>query len=253
MSATELDSLLGWVEEVESDLTIVVTVNARHQAAFELNAEYVESLRQHANGGLCFVTGNPTYLSEDERELDGESRIVELVKTSRSKLPSAPIFLGSEGMHPLSVQLAASHNVIPFMLLGKKTLNTIAERNSAYGVAESAVYCPAYLSAHNERKLVKALGPYALRRRWVRRMLREHGLRVADIRSQISNGGLVDSSTENLLADAIRELALCKRDQAEQTLRSLSSLGVRYAAVLQAEDRAAEFEHLRKLATQFNN
>ena len=43
-------------------------------------------------------------------------------------------------------------------------------------------------------KLVKALGPYALRRRWVRRMLRENGLRVADIRSQISNGGLVDSS-----------------------------------------------------------
>ena len=98
MSPSELDTLLGWVEELESDLTIVVTVNARHQTAFELNAEYTESMRQHGNGGLCFVAGNPTYLSEDERELDGESRIVELVKSSRSKLPSTPIFLGSEGI-----------------------------------------------------------------------------------------------------------------------------------------------------------
>ena len=124
------------------------------------------------------------------------------------------------------------------MLLGKRTLTTIAERNSTYGISESAVYCPAYLSAHNKMKLVKALGHYALRRRWVRRMLREHGLRVADVTSQISNGGLVESSAENLLSDAIRELALCNGNQAEQTLRSLSSSGVRYAAVLQAEDTA---------------
>jgi len=253
MPATELDSLLSWLEELGSNLTTVVTINARHQTAFDLSAEYAECMRQHDNGGLCFVAGSSTYLSEEERELDGESRIIELVKTSRSKLPSAPIFLGSEGMHPLSLQVAASHNVIPFMLLGKKTLNTLAERNSIYGVSESAVYCPAYLSPHDEKKLVKAFGPYALRRRWVRRLLREHGLNVVDVKSQISNGGLTERTTENLLANAIRELALCKRDHAEQTLRCLSSLGVRYAAVLQAEQSAEEFENLRKLASQFNS
>ncbi len=253
MPPSELDSLLSWVEELESNLTIVVTVNARHRSAFDLIAEYTESMRQHDNGGLCFVAGNPTYLCEEECELDGESRILELVKTSRSKLPSAPIFLGSEVMHPSSLQVAASYNVIPFMLLGKRTMSTLAERNSTDGVSESAVYCPAYLSAHNEKKLVKALGPYALRRRWVRRMLRERGLRVADVKSQISNGGLTERTTESLLANAIRELALCKGDHAEQTLRGLSSLGVRYAAVLQAEDSGEEFEHLRRLATQFSN
>ena len=87
-----LDTLLGWVEELASDLTIVVTVNARHQTAFELNAEYIESLRQHGTAGFV-LSWELHVLSEEERELDGESRIVELVKSSRSKLPSTPTFL----------------------------------------------------------------------------------------------------------------------------------------------------------------
>ena len=150
-------------------------------------------------------------------------------------------------MHPLSSQLVASHSVIPFMLLGKRTLNTIAEPKFFVRSLRVGRILPRLLirsqrneTSQNTRTLrtEKKMGQENVKGTGIEGC----GYQCLRFRTWIGRG-----SAESLLGDAIRELALCNGDQAEQTLRSLSSAGVRYAAVLQAEASAKEFEHLRKL------
>jgi len=246
MTPNEFNDILCLGEELGSDLTTIVTINARHECAFQLTDEYVQVMERHENGGLCFVAGNPTYLTNEERDADVRSRIGDLVKTSRERLAGTPIFVGSEGLRDLTSELAESHSVIPFMLLGGHD----GELNP--GGTEAAVYCPCYLSFDDETKLIKALGPYALRRRWVRMALRERGLRVRDVKSQVSNGGAVDAKAANVLRQAIRKLALCDAQQAQETLRKYSSAGVRYAAVLLAKDNPEENACLSRLAAEIS-
>ena len=53
-----------------------------------------------------------------------------------------------------------------------------------------------------------------------------------------------------ILVNAIRDFALCDVNQTAEMLRKLSLSGIRYAAVLLAEDNAAENEMLSKLSVR---
>jgi len=251
MTAQELDNILSLAEELESDLTTVMTVNARHLSAFDIARDYVEVQSQHENAGLCFVAGNPSYLSEEERKLDAKSRITELVRYSRTSLPSAPIFVGSEGLLELAAELGAEYSAIPFMLLGGLIEDQVSRLRSN-GIGDgTAIYCPCHLSSQTTGGLVKSFGHYALRRKWVREALRKQGLSASDVRSQTSNGGSLETAAMSVLVHAIRNLALCDTRQTQETLHKFSEIGIRYIAVLLAEESSEENERLSELAAEF--
>jgi hypothetical protein len=246
MSPGELDDLLALVNSTQTDLTTVLTINVRHQGTFNLTAEYTEVMRNHGDTGLCFVAGNPAYLTHEERQLDIKSRITDLVKMSRAKLPSAPIFVGSEGLDGISSKLAAEYSTIPFMLLGPQVHDQAADflREAAI----SAVYCPSSMSTGKETDLVRTLGPYALRRKWVRKTLRAKGFNASEMASKISSGVLPDDDAGRVLVDAIRQLALCDQIQTREMLQRFSSNGIKYAAVLLADENHEQDEILSQLS-----
>jgi len=251
MSPTEIDRTLALLHELESELNLILTINARHRAAFDTARDYSEVIAHHGNAGLCFVAGNPIYLSEEERHLDAKDRLMELVASSRHKLPSAPIFLGSEGLHDITITLSQKYSVVPFVLLDSSAQAKASSIRSK-SKKETGVYCPCHLSADGDGSLIKAFGAYALRRRWVRKALRDRGLRVIDVKSQIANGGAVGPAAL-VLGDAIRELALCGESAAKKRLAVLSDSGVRYVALLLAEETAEEASNLEKLRSRFSS
>ncbi|HUK50640.1 MAG TPA: hypothetical protein VLV18_06350 [Terriglobales bacterium] len=246
MSATELNNLLDLADSIDTRLTTVLTINARHQFAMNLTAEYAEVMQAYRNVGLCFVAGNPAYLTSEERRLDIKSRITDLVKMSRVGLPDAEIFVGSEGLDGTSSELAAEYSTIPFMLLGPQVHDQAAD--FLQDTAVSAVYCPCNMSATNDADLVKALGSYALRRKWVRRSLRREGFNVPEVTSTVASGAYPADGAGKVLASAIRELALCDHDQTRNMLQRFSSNGIKYAAVLLAEENKAQSQILSRLA-----
>ena len=248
MSATEFDGLLMLCEGLRSKLGIVVTVNARHLNAFDLARDLIEVISNQGNGGLCFVAGNPAYLSEEERQLDAVSRIRRLVETGRKTLPSAPIFVGSEGILEIAAQLAAEYSVIPFMLLDASIQDRVSRLQATRLNDGTAVYSPCYLSGStNARSLIQFLGAYALRRRWVRQELRKRGLRVSEVRAQISSGFGIDESASGTILKALRELALTDRATTRDILIKFLSIGVRYLAVLPADDGVEDLEHVSRI------
>ena len=244
MTPAKLDRNIAYLTESESDLTLIMTINARHASAFDHARDYVEVIRQSGNAGFCFVAGNATYLTEEERVSDAVGRLTELVAQTRRTLPEAPIFVGSEGLAGFTHRLSEEHSTIPFALLGSK------ESNLEDGTV--AVYCPCYLAADSETERIRALGSYAMRRGWVRQALRERGLRVSEVRAQLSDGGVVQDSAISVLGDAIQHLALCGLRQAEHSLRRFSTHGIAYVALLPATESDKEAAEMARLASRFN-
>jgi hypothetical protein len=252
MSPTELDRNLSLLTETGSELRFIVTINARHLTAYDLTKEYSEVIAGCPNAGFCFVAGNPSYLSEAEQRLDASTRLAELVETTRNRLPFAPIFVGSEGLTDLTSRLSREFAAIPFILLDSAVLDKMAGFCSGPMETLGGVYCPCYLSGDEDGKLIKAFGGYALRRGWVRRALRHRGLRVAEVKSQLLNGGLIESEASVVLRNAIQELALCGAYCAKQRLRIFSGFGIRYVALLFAEDSMEEGKELERVVSQLN-
>ncbi len=253
LSATELERLLDLSEESESSIATYVTVSARHEAAPDLVEQYVEVLAKHANGGLCLVAGNPAYLSESERQQNATLRTKELVILAREKLPSAPIFLGIEGLSDEAAKLACEYGLTPFMLLD----GSMRERaNTLRGCCDLGlgVYCPSLLSwEDNARLTIRFLGPYALRRRWVRENLRQNGLRVPQVRSEILGKEPIQEGTVSAMLDIIKELALLDVKTLRGRLDSFSSIGVRYVALLPSTEQPEELEKLSAVTAGYES
>jgi len=253
MNTKELDRSLSFLRETESDLELILTINARHMVALETVRDYCEVIGQYGNGGFCFVVGNPTYLSEEERRLDAGAMLAELVTACRHRLPLASVFVGSEGYAELTSSLSEKYSTIPFALLDSRVPDKATRVGASEEDGRAAIYCPCYLSADSEMQMIRALGLYAMRRKWVREALRERGLRAADIKSQLADGGLIEDSTANVLGDAIRHLALCGMHQAEHSLRRFSMRGVSYVALLLAEDSHEEQKELDRLVSRLSS
>jgi hypothetical protein len=251
MSAQEFDAILSFVEELESDLTTVATINARHSSAFELTKDYLEVASQHENAGFCFVAGNRSYLTEEDRKLDPQPRIKELVGSSRTMLPSAKIFVGTEGLFELAFQLGIKYATIPFALLGDSGEHQIS--NLPKRSVDTGIYCPCIFSSQPAERLVKSFGHYALRRKWVRDVMRVKGLSASDAVAQISNGGYLEPNATQSLADAIRELVLCDQGHIDDKLRRFSEIGVRYVAILPSHEGDMENEQLAKMVNNFSD
>jgi hypothetical protein len=249
MDGAEVDRTLEFLNEYESDLRLILTVSAKHLCAFAIAREYSEVIARHGNAGFCFVAGNSAFLSEEERRLDLRSRIRELVRLSRDRLPYAPIFVGSEGLTDLTVSLSQQYSTVPFMLLDSSVREN-AEATRSKSREATGVYCPCHLSADGDGGLIKSFGAYALRRRWVRKALRDRGFKVSDIKTQIADGGVMGPAA-TLLGSAVRKLALCGFHAAEEHLRVLENYGVHYAALLSAEEDVEEAKELEKLASRF--
>jgi hypothetical protein len=241
--------MLSLYRELGTNLTTVLTVNARHYCAFDITKDYAKIICEHQNAGLCFVAGNPVYLTEEEHRLDTKSRIRQLVKEARLVLPSATIFVGSEGFLDLASELSARYSVIPFILLDGSIQDQLSKlRANSNG---AAVYCPSYLAKATDEMLIQSFGQYALRRRWVREELRKEGLRISEVRSQIANAQPLGNSAGRVLTEAIRKLALCDEAQVQETFDRFPSIGVRYAAVLQANEGTEETERLSGVVRKF--
>jgi hypothetical protein len=246
----ELENLLSFQEELESDLTTIITINARHTAATKVLSEFIQAAHQHKNVGLCVVAGNPSYLTEEERTLDASSRIIELVRATRNELPSTPIFVGSEGLEDVASQLATDYSTVPFMLLSR-AVDEHATRLSHNGNG-SAVYCPSDLSNRTEEELINSFGQYALRRQWVRAALVSEGHDLAEIQAALSSGGLNHDGAKKVLADAIRDLTLCGNRDATERLRDLSRSGIRYATFLLTNESREQYSRLSNLVVEVN-
>ena len=244
MTTTQLDRNLSYLTEIGNDLLLVLTINARHASAFELAGDYAEVIRKNGNGGFCFVAGNMTYLTQEERMLDAASRVTELVAKARQSLPDAPIPVGSEGLTSFTGRLWEEHSAVLFALLGSK--------DSKLEDGTKAVYCPCCLAADGDTQRVRALGAYAMRRKWVRQALRERGLRVAEVKAQLLDRGAIQDSAISVLGDAIQHLALCGVRQAEHSIRRLSRNGMDYVALLPAEESSKENAELARLASRLN-
>lgn len=161
MLASELDKVLTLAEELDSDLTTVMTVNARHICALEIAEDYTELACQHGNAGLCFVAGNPSYLTEEERQFDAKSRVSDLVRFCRKELSSAPIFVGTEGLREWAFELCREYSTIPFMLLGG-AVEEHASKVRLKGIHDGVgVYCPCDLSNKTDHELIESFGQYA--------------------------------------------------------------------------------------------
>jgi hypothetical protein len=205
-------------------------------------------MSHHNNTGLCIVAGNSSYLTEQERTVDPVSRVAELVRVGRNQLRSAPIFVGSEGLRDLVPELTLRYSAIPFMLLGPSVDQTSRMVADNCG---TAVYCPCKLSNGDNEELIKSFGYYALRRRWVRETLRSKGFRVSEVRAKISNGGTLQAGAEQILGNAIQNLALFGKWRTHTRLHELSRSGISYVACLPADEDAEQNEHLSELAEQF--
>ena len=251
MNRSGLERNLSLLHEAESEVELILTINARHMVAHHIIREYSEVIEQYANAGFCFVAGNPTYLSEEEKALKAGPRLAELVSACRGRLPLAPIFVGSEGLTDLTLTLADKYSTIPFRLLDSRgpARTTKIEPNEPDG---AAVYCPCSLSVHNEMRTIRTFGPYAIRRKWVRRALTDHGLRPADIRAQLADGGLIGETAVGVLGDAIQHLALCGMHQTERSLRRFSLQGISHVALLLAENGYEEERELNGLVSRLN-
>jgi hypothetical protein len=245
MRGSDLDRLLTVSGELDPDLTTVLAINARHTRAFEIAEECTEVISQHNNGGLCFVPGNSAYLSEEERSLSAAVRIRQLVETSRTKLPVAEIFVGSEGVTDLASELAADYSAIPFMLLNGNIQTRVSRYRSKVPRGEIAVYCPCYLVEADNEALVRTLGLYALRRGRVKEILRRHGFAASDVRSTISNDQSLQAPVTSILAKAVHELALCGASDLQNTVNKFAPMKVNYLAVLPAQETE---EHNKKLS-----
>jgi len=203
-------------------------------------------IAQHENAGFCFVAGNPAYLAPEEKQLDTQSRLVDLVKGAKDRVEAAPVFIGAEGQSELTSELASRYDAIPFMLLDGSIQSRISELKSTVdnGIG---VYCPYLLSSATNEDRIRLLGLYALRRRWVRESLRKIGIRTNDIRAQISEGQRIDESARGILNDALQALALCDEHDFQDRLTKLASAGAKYAAFLPATESVQEHERLRQL------
>ena len=136
------------------------------------------------------------------------------------------------------------------MLLGPRIHDDATQlRFNGNGIA---VYCPCDLSNQTDSGLVKAFGQYALRRSWVRRVLRREGHKVSQLRTEIANGGIAQPDAEGLLVEAIHKLALCGTSLTIRRLHELSGKGVAYAAVLLAQENTEQNTHLSNVVREFH-
>ena len=87
----------------------------------------------------------------------------------------------------------------------------------------------------------------------MRRRLRERGVSVSEVKTQLTDGGLVDDSTAFVLGNAIRKLALCGTRTAEERVRAFSSLGVSYVAFLLAQEGPEDEQELGRLVSRFSS
>lgn len=248
LAASELQKVLSSCSERNAKLTTVLTINARHSNAFDNLKDYADVVSQYHNAGFCFVAGNSAYLSEEEKQLDAKSRLRELVTMTRDGLGSVPIFVGSEGQLELASELVAKYSCIPFMLMGGSVQDRVSRMFPDGAWNEVGVYCPYLLSESGDDEVqIKALGQYALRRRWVRQALRKTGVTVSEVRTQMLKGEKLDDPARQILLEAIQTLALCDVEGFPETLRKLSSIGVKYLAFLSAVEDIGRDEEFSEM------
>jgi hypothetical protein len=245
MSANELDEVLSLGESLHSDLTTIITVNVRHSSAPRITQGYLEAASEHDNFGLCFVAGNSAYLTGAERQLDPKSRIKQSVATSRTRLHSAPIFIGAEGLPALTNELATEFSTIPFALMSNNTEERVAKLGAEE--IDAGIYSPCDLSNQSDQGLVKSLGHYAMRRKWVRKKVNESGFSTTTVMSQISNGEQIEVDLLRVLTEAIYRLALCDVQRIGERLRAMSRMGVSYLALLPAQESYQSNEQLARI------
>jgi hypothetical protein len=79
-------------------------------------------------------------------------------------------------------------------------------------------------------------------------MIRSEGLKVAEVMAEVAHGRPIQANARQTLIGAIRCLTLSGHGQTHARLGALSQKGVKYVALLLAEESAEQNERLSKLA-----
>ncbi len=151
---------------------------------------------------FVLVAGNPTYLSQEERERAIAPRIGE----ARQRFPSA--WVGTEGIERLALATGATQ----FELLSRRTPTTMSALRAAGFDGELALYAPTVITEDRAIAL-EALEGYLSRRKPVKRAL--------------ANGNGTESKRSHVLLQAMDDYALVGDvDAVSRRIESLRTAGV---------------------------
>jgi hypothetical protein len=215
VSPSELENLLGLYPNVKT----FVTLAARRRDVDQLLSLYVSVIEEFGNAGLCVVAGNKSYLDEEEASQNAYKSVKRVLEQLRGRV--ARVLLGVEGMEKGLNELLSSYpDVTPFFLYDEEKLDMIG-KYSAQGF-EGAVYVP-YAIDKPQADVVRMLADYALRRKWLRKMLLDMGLEVP----QTFAGARASPKLMEAIEEAVSRLSICgTRDEVVKNIRKLKDYGV---------------------------
>jgi len=106
--------------EVSSDLKTIITISARHMSSVERTLKLIEIMKRHESASLNLVAGNRVYLAGKEIKRSAAKRLANLARIVRRCLRDRVVFIGTEGLTEIALEIAVEHDLVPFLLLGKE-------------------------------------------------------------------------------------------------------------------------------------
>lgn len=217
ISPSELEDLLEFSERNSSNLKTIVTISARHMSSVERTRKLIEIMKRHESASLNLVAGNRVYLAEKEVKRSAAKRLANLARIARRCLRDRVVFIGTEGLTEMALEIATEHDLVPFLLLDKDLESDVDEVHDTYQNSRIAVYVP-YLTKSCDYDIsaeaVRRLWRYAFRRRWVRKDLEDKGydLRLLEVSMKHERNGncnSLDNRIAEVLMDPIGKLSVC--------------------------------------------
>jgi hypothetical protein len=257
------DEVIDLLEISDPNITTLLTYSTRHS--------YCErNMRQAWTGasgfekfGFCLVAGNDAYLDADERRRPLSRTIWEAVRAVRKNCEDREVWIGTEGVLRLAIELAVEFALTPFFLFDRSLEPNIELLKDSGFTGDFAVYVPFYISPNRRRVLrdvLYRLSGYMLRRKWVREDARRLGydLSLPLLRNLVEekrplSRKLMKSSLGTLLAEAAGSLSIFG-DQESVQKKLRKTVELRPAVIVglpikESEDQISAFGKCLNAAT----
>ena len=243
LQTSEIEDLVLKTNRLET----ILTISSRHTCSLEYLRAIAPLLNKTRRIGLNLVVGNPTYLSDAEARSSARDTLASLVALARRILPEKEIFIGTEGLLDFSLSLAKRYDLNPFLLLDRDLEEHLQRVFRETPEAKTAIYTPYLISEADEElsnEILKLLGPYVIRRKWVQKRLEKIGYELTNESTtrlvEYSEGTPTEpqqSELRRILLDSASELAICgDRLEVSEGIRSLFEKGIDLVVGLPAKD-----------------
>jgi len=217
ISPSELEDLLDFSERNSSNLKTIITISARHTSSVERTRKLIEIMKRYESASLNLVAGNKVYLAEKEVKRPAAKRLANLARIVRTCLRDRVVFIGTEGLTEIALEIATQHDLVPFLLLDKDLERDVDEVHDTCQNNRIAVYVPYLTKACDydiSAEAVRRLWRYAFRRRWVRKNLEDKGYNLHPMEESMKhecngNRNSLDSRIAEVLMGSIGKLSVC--------------------------------------------